>query len=104
MVIATLTLLIVTLDLPRSLHKTVHVNLVERAAEDPLLSQKLVDARLGLALGMEEEDDTEKMGGRGNFGQKACARPREVASPSEIEGLAAAIMASKGGLPRNSGT
>jgi predicted aspartyl protease len=49
--------LTVTLDLPGSLHKTVHVDLVERAATDPLPSQPLVDARPGPALGMEDVNE-----------------------------------------------
>ena len=49
--------LTVTLDLPGGLHKTVHVDLVERAADDPLPSQKQTDSRPGPALGLEEEDE-----------------------------------------------
>jgi len=46
----------VTLDLPGHLHRTVHVDLVERAASDPLPSQRLLDARPGPELVVEEED------------------------------------------------
>jgi len=50
--------LTVTLDLPGNLHKTVHVDLVERAPYDPLPSQELEDNRPGPALGLEEEDES----------------------------------------------
>lgn len=56
-VMATPSPVTVTLDLPGNLHKTVHVDLVERAAEDPLPSQTLVDSRPGPTLGLEEEDE-----------------------------------------------
>jgi hypothetical protein len=49
-VITVPTPLTVTLDLPGDLHKTVHVDLVERAATDPLPSQRLEDARPGPEL------------------------------------------------------
>lgn len=48
--------LTVVLDLPGDLHKTVHVDLIERAASDPLESQQLVDARPGPVLTMENVD------------------------------------------------
>ena len=48
--------LTVTLDLPGDLHKTVHVDLLERAADDPLPSQALIDNRPGPALELEEDD------------------------------------------------
>jgi len=50
--------LTVTLDLPGDLHKTVHVDLLERAADDPLPNQILQDSRPGPALELEEEDPT----------------------------------------------
>jgi hypothetical protein len=37
----------VVLNVPGNLHKTFHVDLVERAADNPLPSQKLADARPG---------------------------------------------------------
>ena len=46
----------VELDLPGGLHKKVHVDLLERAATDPLPSQKQRDSRPGPALELEEED------------------------------------------------
>jgi len=46
----------VTLDLPGDLHKTVHVDLLERAADDPLPTQTLEDARPGPVLELAEED------------------------------------------------
>ena len=49
--------LTVTLDLPGGLHKTVHVDLVERAATDPLPSQKKVDARSGPVHPLHEDDE-----------------------------------------------
>ena len=55
-VVAVPTPLTVTLDLPGDLHKTVHVDLLERAADDPLPSQPLADSRPGPALDLEEED------------------------------------------------
>ena len=48
--------LTVTLDLPGGLHKTVHVDLLDRAAEDPLPSQHLTDSRPGPVLIPEEND------------------------------------------------
>jgi transposase InsO family protein len=48
--------LTVTLDLPGDLHKTVHVDLVERAATDPLPSQRLEDARPGPELAPVDTD------------------------------------------------
>ena len=50
------TLLTVTLDLLGDIHKIVHVDLVERAATDPLPSQRLKDARLGLELALIDID------------------------------------------------
>lgn len=50
--------LTVVLDLPGSLHKTVHVDLLERAANDPLPSQKLQDSRPGPTVTLENEDAT----------------------------------------------
>ena len=55
-VIAVLTLLTVTLNLLGDLHKTVNVNLVERAANNPLLSQQLEDARPGPVLTLNKTD------------------------------------------------
>jgi hypothetical protein len=48
--------LTVTLDLPGDLHKTVHVDLVERAASDPLPNQDRLDSRPGPVLIPEEDD------------------------------------------------
>jgi transposase InsO family protein/predicted aspartyl protease len=57
-VTATPTPLTVTLDLPGSMHKTVHVDLVERAADDPLSSQILTDSRPGPAVELEDVDES----------------------------------------------
>ena len=48
--------LTVVLDLPGSLVKKVHVDLIEKAADDPLPSQHLRDARPGPKLVLSEED------------------------------------------------
>jgi hypothetical protein len=50
--------LTITLDLPGSLHKTVHVDLVERALEDPLPSQSQLDSRPGPARNLEDVDES----------------------------------------------
>lgn len=55
-VTATPTPLTVTLDLPGNLHKTVHVDLVERAASDALPSQKQLDNRPGPVSVLQDED------------------------------------------------
>lgn len=46
-VVAVPTPLTVTLDVPRGIHPTFHVELVERAASDPLPSQRVTDSRPG---------------------------------------------------------
>ena len=48
--------LTVELDFPGNLHKIVHVDLLERATEDPLPSQVLEDARPGPVLQLEDSD------------------------------------------------
>ena len=57
-VVSVPTPLTVTLDLPGDLHKTVHVDLLERAADDPLPTQSLDDSRPGPVLELAEEDPT----------------------------------------------
>jgi hypothetical protein len=54
-VVAVPTPLTVTLDVPRGLHPTFHVDLVERAASDPLPSQKVTDERPDPVMVMSEE-------------------------------------------------
>lgn len=50
--------LTVTLDVPGELHKTFHVDLIERAADDPLPSQVLADSRPGPAWVLSPTDGT----------------------------------------------
>jgi transposase InsO family protein len=50
--------LTVTLDVPRGLHPTFHVDLVERAASDPLPSQRITDDRPGPQWILDEEDNS----------------------------------------------
>jgi len=46
-VVAVPTPLTVKLDMPRGLHPVFHVDLIERAASDPLPSQRVSDSRPG---------------------------------------------------------
>lgn len=50
--------LTVTLDVPGGIHPTFHVDLVERAASDPLPSQELSDHRLDPAWVLSNEDNS----------------------------------------------
>jgi hypothetical protein len=54
-VVAVPTPLTVTLDVPRGLHPTFHVDLVERVASDPLPSQRVTDTQPGPTLELSQD-------------------------------------------------
>ena len=90
--------LTVELDLPGNLHKIVHVDLLERATEDPLPSQVLEDARPGPVLQLEDSDPSLSEWVVEEVLDVKNARARKASSTGKMERVFEPVMAPTRGL------